>query len=184
MLLNKELEDKIVDLLIDDGLVDSGLVQNAYNEVRKSGQPILSVLKAKNIADDDRIQHATAVVLNIKYADLRNIRFDRQKLLKVPQDVAERARIVPLGERDGQLYVAMIDTSNVQRMDYISTLVNMPIHGVMTSEAGIDNAMSQYVADLKDVNKVAEKEEQAASENADVITITQDSPIAKALMSK
>ena len=183
MLLNKELEDKIVDLLIDDGLVDSGLVQNAYNEVRKSGQPILSVLKAKNIADDDRIQHATAVVLNIKYADLRNIRFDRQKLLKVPQDVAERARIVPLGERDGQLYVAMIDTSNVQRMDYISTLVNMPIHGVMTSEAGIDNAMSQYVADLKDVNKVAEKEEQAASENAEVITITQDSPIAKALMS-
>ena len=183
MLLNKELEDKIVDLLIDDGLVDSGLVQNAYNEVRKSGQPILSVLKAKNIADDDRIQHATAVVLNIKYADLRNIRFDRQKLLKVPQDVAERARIVPLGERDGQLYVAMIDTSNVQRIDYISTLVNMPIHVVMTSEAGIDNAMSQYVADLKDVNKVAEKEEQAASENSEVITITQDSPIAKALMS-
>ena len=146
MLLNKELEDKIVDLLIDDGLVDSGLVQNAYNEVRKTGQPILTVLKNKNIADDDRIQHATAVVLKIPYVDLRNIRFDRKKLLKVPQDVAERSRIVPLGERNGQLVVAMLDTSNVQRMDYISTLVNMPIHAVLTSEAGIDNAMSQYVA--------------------------------------
>ena len=183
MLLNKELEDKIVDLLIDDGLVDSGLVQNAYNEVRKTGQPILTVLKNKNIADDDRIQHATAMVLKIPYVDLRNIRFDRKKLLKVPQDVAERSRIVPLGERDGQLVVAMLDTSNVQRMDYISTLVNMPIHAVLTSEAGIDNAMSQYVADLNDVNKAAEKEEQDASQNAEVITITQDSPIAKALMS-
>ena len=85
MLLNKELEDKIVDLLIDDGLVDSGLVQNAYNEVRKTGQPILTVLKNKNIADDDRIQHATAMVLTIPYVDLRNIRFDRKKLLKVPK---------------------------------------------------------------------------------------------------
>ena len=183
MLLNKELEDRVVDLLVEDGLVDSGLVQNAYNEVRKTGQPILAVLKSKKIADDDRIQHATAIVLNVPYVDLRNIRFDRQALLKIPQGVAERSRVVPLGERDGRLVVAMVDTSNVQRMDYISTLVNMPIHGVMTSEAGIDNAMSQYVADLKDVNKVAEREEEIASENADVITITQDSPIAKALMS-
>ena len=183
MLLNKELEDRVVDLLVEDGLVDSGLVQNAYNEVRKTGQPILAVLKSKKIADDDRIQHATAIVLNVPYVDLRNIRFDRQALLKIPQGVAERSRVVPLGERDGRLVVAMVDTSNVQRMDYISTLVNMPIHGVMTSEAGIDNAMSQYVADLKDVNRVAEREEEIASENADVITITQDSPIAKALMS-
>ncbi|MBR0482810.1 type II/IV secretion system protein [Candidatus Saccharibacteria bacterium] len=183
MRLNKKTEDEIVALLVEDGLVDGALVQSTYKEVAKTGQPILASLKTKGIVDDDRLQHATADVLKVPYVDLRNVRFDRQKLLKIPQEVAERSRMIPLDERNGQLVVAMIDTSNVQRMDYLSTLVNMPVHGVMTSEAGIDNALSQYVADLKEVDRVAEREEQIANTSEEVVTITQDSPMAKALMS-
>ena len=183
MLLNKELENKVVDLMVAEGLVDGGLVQSAYNEVKKTGQPILTILKTKGVADDDRVQHATAKILNIPYVDLRNIRFDNEILLRIPQDVAERSRIIPLGEKDGLMHVAMLDTSNVQRMDYITQLVGMPIKAVMTSEAGIDNALSQYVANLKDVDKAAEAEEKERAAAEEVLTITQDSPISKALTS-
>ena len=185
MLLNKELQDKIVSLLVENGLVDAGLVKKTYNEVAKSGQPILAVLRSKNIATDDCIQHATAVVMNTPYIDLRNIKFDKDKLLKIPQDVAQRSKVVPLDEQNGQLVVAVLDTSNIQRMDYLSTLVKMPIRAMMTSEAGVQNALMQYMADLKDVNKVAKQEEaqKNASDAANVQTITQDSPISKALSS-
>lgn len=185
MLLNKELQDKIVSLLVESGLVDAGLVRKTYNEVAKTGQPVLAVLRSKNIATDDCIQHATAVILGVPYIDLRNVRFDKDKLLKIPQDVAQRSKVVPLDEQNGQLVVAVLDNSNIQRMDYLSTLVKMPIRTMLTSEAGVQNALMQYMADLKDVNKVAKQEEaqKNSSDAANVQTITQDSPISKALSS-
>ena len=180
MLLNKEMQDKIVSLLVENGLVDAGLVKKTYNEVTKSGQPILAVLRSKGIATDDCVQHATAVALNIPYVDLRKIKFNKEKLLVIPQEVAKRSRVVPLDEQNGQLFVAMLDNSNIQQIDYLSTLVKKPIRPMLTSEAGVENALAQYMADLKDVDKIA-KQEDAQKGDADALTITQDSPISKAL---
>ena len=183
MLLTKELQDKVVSLLVEDGLVDANLVKRTYAEVAKSGQPILAVLKSKHIATDDCIQHATAIVTNVPYVDLRRCRFNKEALLKIPQEVAQRSKVIPLKEEDGQLFIAMLDTTNVQRTDYISTLTKMPLRQMMTSEAGIENALMQYVADLKDVNKAAKASEAEGSGEDEVQTITQDSPISKALSS-
>ncbi len=183
MLLTKELQDKVVSLLVEDGLVDANLVKRTYAEVKKTGQPILAVLKSKHIASDDCIQHATAIVMNVPYVDLRRCRFNKEALLKIPQDVAQRSKVIPLKEEDGQLFIAMLDTTNVQRTDYISTLTKMPLRQMMTSEAGIENALMQYVADLQDVNKAAKASEAEGSGEDEVQTITQDSPISKALSS-
>ena len=183
MLLSKEQQDSVVKLLVEDGLVDAALVKKTYTDVQKSGQPILAALKSKELVTDDAVQHATAIVTKTAYIDLRNIKFDKEKLLKIPQEIAERQKVVPLGLQAGQLVVAVLDPTNIQRMDYISTLVKMPVRPIMTSEAGIANAMMQYVADLKDVNKVAQNEEKERKENSEAQTITQDSPISKALTS-
>ena len=183
MLLTKELQDKVVSLLVEDGLVDANLVKKTYAEVAKTGQPILAVLKGKKIATDDCIQHATAVITNVPYVDLRRCRFNKDALQKIPQDVAQRSKVIPLKEEDGQLFIAMLDTTNVQRTDYISTLTKMPLRQLMTSEAGIENALMQYVADLKAVNKAAKDSEKEGNGEDEVQTITQDSPISKALSS-
>ena len=183
MLLSKELQDKIVNLLVEDGLVDVVLVKKAYNEVSKTGQPILAVLKSKGIVSDDCVQHATAVATNTQYIDLRNIRFDRELLLNIPQEVAKRSKVIPLQVMNGQIAVAVLDVTNIQKIDYISTLVKMPVRTLMTSEAGIQNALMQYVADLKDVDKVAQQEEDTQEAHSNAQVITQDSPISKALTS-
>ncbi len=183
MLLSKEQQEGIVKLLVEDGLVDVALVKVAYAEAQKTGQPIIAALKAKGYSHDDALQHATAIVTKTPYIDLRNIKFDKEKLLKIPQDIAERQKVIPLGLHDGQLVVAVLDPTNIQRMDYISTLVRMPVRPIMTSESGIQNAIAQYVADLKDVDKAAKKEEQEKKDSSEAQTITQDSPISKALTS-
>ena len=53
MLLTKEQQDNIVDVLIDYGLVDINAAKKVYAEVVKSGQPILAALKARGVATDD-----------------------------------------------------------------------------------------------------------------------------------
>jgi len=132
------------------------------------------------------VAHATAVVIGVQYVDLKNVTMDREVLLNLPQDVATRSMVVPVGEVNGQLVVAMIDVTNVQATDYLATLTGRPIKAVMSSEEGIRQVLSQYVGDFSSVKQAVKSTNEEVAQRAaasDVKTITQDSPISKALTS-
>jgi type IV pilus assembly protein PilB len=184
-LLTKELQEQVVKLLVTEGLVSAAQVQEAQEEVLKTRQPILAFLTSRKYTDDETVSHATASVMGIPYVNLNNVRIENDILLKIPYDVAERTMVVPLGEKNGQLYVAMLDAQNVQSTDYISTLVQKPVRTIMSSEAGIRLILAQYQGDftaVKDAVKTTNQEILASEQKADVKTITQDSPISKALV--
>ena len=183
-LLTKDAQEKVVKLLVDEGLVDGDQVRAAEQEVAQSKQPILATLTAKKLVSDDIVTHATAVVMGVPFVDLRNVRMDQEVLLNLPRDVAERSMVVPLGEINGQLAVAMLDVSNVQSTDYLATLTGKPIKAIMASEDGIRAALAQYKGDFSAVQravKTTNEETAQKARSADVKTITQDSPISKAL---
>ena len=183
-LLTKEMQEQVVKLLVSEGLVSAAQVQTAQAEVLKTRQPILALLTSKKITDDETVSHATANVLNVPYVNLNNVRMDQEILTLIPHDVAERSMVVPLGEKDGALYVAMLDAQNVQSTDYLSTLVQKPVRTMMASEVGLRAALAQYQGDFSAVQKAVKSTDQEIAQkaaNADVKTITQDSPISKAL---
>lgn len=181
-LLTHEAQEKVVALLISEGLVSREKVQEAMNEVAKTKQPLLATLTAKKITDAETISHATAVVMNVPYVSLKNVMFDPEILSLLPYDVVSRTMVVPLGEKNGQLYVAMLDVSNVQQTDYLSQLTQKPIRIMMASEEGLKSAIAQYRGDFTAVERAVKTTEASeVSHSADVKIITQDSPISKAL---
>lgn len=181
-LLTQEAQEKVVSLLISEGLVSSVKVQEVVEEIKKTKQPLLATLIAKKVTDAETVTHATAVVINVPYVSLKNVMFDPEILSLLPYDVVSRSMVVPLGEKNGQLYVAMLDVSNVQQTDYLSQLVQKPVRIMMASEKGLKSAISQYRGDFTAVEKaVKTSEADEASHGANVKIITQDSPISKAL---
>ena len=188
-LLTKDAQEKVVQLLITEGLVNADAVKQAQDTVAKSRQPILAYLTANGITSAETVAHATAVVMGVPYVNLKNVRMDQEVLLNLPKEVVDRSMVVPLGELNGQLVVAMLDVSNIQATDYLSTLTRKPIKPVMASEEGIRAILAQYTGDFSSVAKAVsasseEKQQQAAAaaaSSADVKIIAQDSPISKAL---
>lgn len=181
-LLTQEAQEKVVSLLISEGLVSSEKVQEVVEEIKKTKQPLLATLIARRVTDAETVTHATAVIINVPYVSLRNVMFDPEILSLLPYDVVSRSMVVPLGEKNGQLYVAMLDVSNVQQTDYLSQLTQKPIRIMMASEKGLKAAISQYRGDFTAVEKaVKTSEADEASHGANVKIITQDSPISKAL---
>ena len=181
-LLTQEAQEKVVSLLISEGLVSSAKVQEVVEEIKRTKQPLLATLIAKKVTDAETVTHATAVVINVPYVSLRNVMFDPEILSLLPYDVVSRSMVVPLGEKNGQLYVAMLDVSNVQQTDYLSQLVQKPVRIMMASEKGLKSAISQYRGDFTAVEKaVKTSEADEASHGPNVKIITQDSPISKAL---
>ena len=182
-LLTKDIQERVVALLQDEGLIDAQKVAEVRQNVALSKQPILATLVSQKLTSNETITHATAEVMKVPYVNLKNVKLDQEILLNMPQDVAERSMAVPLFEADGRLTVAMLDVTNVQATDYLATLVKKPIRTVMASEDGIRAILMQYRSDFSSVKKAAQssQEEQAQKRSSNVKTITQDSPISKAL---
>ena len=186
-LLTRETQDKVIKLLVDEGLADPAIVKSSTIDAEKAKQPLIAYLTSKGVINNEMVAHATAFVIGVQYVDLKNVTMDREVLLKLPQEVAERSMVVPIGEAGNQLIVAMIDVTNVQATDYLATLTSRPIKAVMSSEEGIRQVLTQYVGDFSSVRQAVKS---ANSENmqrqqlqSEVKTITQDSPISKALTS-
>ena len=183
-ILTKDTQDNVVKLLVEEGLVDAEKIKEAQTEAEQTKQPIFVLLRQKNIVANPIIVHATATVMGITYVDLENVKMDQDALLALPKEIAEKSMAIPLGEIDGILVVAMLDATNVQATDYLATLTQKPIRPVMASEEGIRAALLQYTGDFTNVKKAVKAtnlEAQQQQSSADVKTITQDSPISKAL---
>ena len=180
--LTEEAERRIIDLLLNEGLADSNLVQNFQQQASVEGKSILRELVEHRVISDDMVARGTAAILGVPYVELKNITIDQEILAKIPSEASTRVLAVPLGEKDGMLNVAMIDVTNVQATDYLASLVNQPIRVWMSSERGIREALEQYHGDFSGVNEaVKETNAEAEAEQKDVKTIVQDSPISKAL---
>lgn len=181
-LLTKDAENRIVSLLVSEGLADGTAVSNIKQEAENSGKPVLQELVSRQLITNDMIAHATAEIIGVPYVELKNITIDQDILAKIPGDASSRVLVVPLGEKDGMLNVAMVDPTNVQSTDYISNLINKPIRVWMSSERGVREMLERYHGDFSGVKEaVRETGEEAEEEHSNAKTIVQDSPISKAL---
>lgn len=181
-LLTKQAEEKIVNLLVTEGLADSRMVFGIQSQLSGDTRILDELLKRK-IINQDMIARATASIIGVPYVELKNIIIDQDILVKIPREAAERVLAIPLGEKDGLLNVAMADVTNVQATDYISNLINQPIRVWMSSESGIREMLDKYRGDFSSVKEAVKEtgEEVAEQAASNVKTIVQDSPISKAL---
>ena len=181
--LTKEAEDRIIELLLAEGLADATTVLGIKQQAEAEGKSPLTVLCERNIFNSDMVARATAVIINVPYVELKNITIDQEILQLIPSDASSRVLAVPLGVKDELLNVALTDVTNVQVTDYISNLVNRPIRVWMSSERGIREILDQYHGDFSGVKEAVKEtgEEAYEEQKKDVKTIVQDSPISKAL---
>ncbi|MBP9667992.1 type II/IV secretion system protein, partial [Candidatus Saccharibacteria bacterium] len=159
-LLTAELQEKLLDLLVDEGLVASSAIDGAKAEAASTNQPVLAILTQKGSVDDELLTHATAQVSGVPYVNLRNSVIDEKILNLLPSDIAERFMAVPLAEVQNRLAVAMIDANNVQAVDYLASRIERPIKVFMASEAGVRHILDQYKTDLSSVDEAAEQTEE------------------------
>ncbi|MEI7539699.1 MAG: ATPase, T2SS/T4P/T4SS family [Candidatus Saccharibacteria bacterium] len=182
-LLTGDIQEKLVSLLIDEGLVEASVLQEAKLLSTKTNKPLLGLLTEEKIVDDELLTHAIAHVSGVPYVSLVNSVIEQDILNLLPEDIAERFMAVPLAEVQNRLAVAMIDANNVQAVDYLSSRIERPLKVFMASEAGVRHVLGLYKTDLSSVDEAAQVSQAEATQesNKEVKTIVQDSPISKAL---
>ena len=181
-LLTDDIQDKLIKLLVDEGLIEKPVIDAAVKRAADINKPLFSLLADEGILDNELLVHAVAQVSGVPYVNLENSMISQDILSLLPSDIAERFMAVPLAEVQNRLAVAMIDANNVQAVDYLSNRIQRPLKVFMASEESVRHVLDQYKTDLSTVNMAAQaSQEEMRSETNDIKTIVQDSPISRAL---
>lgn len=181
-LLTDDIQDKLIELLVNEGLIEKSVINDALKRASESGKPLFSLLSEEGLLDNELLVHGVAQVSGVPYVNLSNSVISQDILSLLPSDVAERFMAVPLAEVQNRLAVAMIDANNVQAVDYLSNRIQRPIKVFMASEESVRHVLDQYKTDLSSVNAAAQaSQEESLSEAGNIKTIVQDSPISRAL---
>ena len=181
-LLTDDIQDKLIKLLINEGLIEKSVIDDALKRATENNKPLFSLLSDEGLLDNELLVHGVAQVSGVPYVNLSNSVINQDILSLLPSDVAERFMAVPLAEVQNRLAVAMIDANNVQAVDYLSNRIQRPIKVFMASEESVRHVLDQYKTDLSSVNVAAQaSQEESSSDTGNIKTIVQDSPISRAL---
>lgn len=182
-LLTADIQEKLKNVLIEEGLVESAVIDAAQQEAVSTNRQLVAVLVDKQIIDDEMLTHAIAHVSGVPYVNLTTTVINQEVLGLLSSDIAERFMAVPLAEVQNRLAIAMIDANNVQAVDYLANIIQRPIKVFMASEMSVRHILDQYKTDLSTVDEAAEvsQTESQSAAAANVKTIVQDSPISRAL---
>lgn len=182
-LLTADIQEKLRNVLIDEGLVAREVVEQAEEEAMSTNRQLVAVLVDKKIIDEELLTHSIAYVSGVPYVNLTSTIISQDVLGLLSADVSERFMAVPLAEVQNRLAVAMIDANNVQAVDYLANVIQRPIKVFMASETSVRHILEQYKTDLSTVDEAAEvsQTESQSAAAASVKTIVQDSPISRAL---
>ena len=187
---------QLEETLVSGGMLTAEKLAEARAAASKAKEPLIGYLIKNNYITDEQLTKANASITKVPYVNLTSARIDPKVLALLPQDIAERYMAVPLGEMQHRLVVAMLDADNVQAVDFLSNRIGRPLKVYVASEAGIRQVLRQYSShldtqmdkQLKDdltrtgvEPEAAPADAKAATPNAAIKTIVQDSPISKAL---
>lgn len=184
-ILTNDHQAQILETLVTEGLIQKSKLDAVVAHAEAKNIPVLDSLLDSRLVDEETIIHIEARLLGVPYVDLTGFSVDAEVLAMVPNNIAERSMAVPLSMAHGRLSVAMIDATNIQAIDYLTSLVKKPLKVFMASEAGVRHVLEQYGTDFSSVDKAAAVSEAenriAIEESEDIKVIVQDSPISKAL---
>ncbi len=188
--LSSTAQKGIEKAIVEQGLLTPEKFHQIRDDAEKKSVPLFSLLVSEGHISNEELTKTIAQVTEVPYVNLLNATIDPKVLSLLPLEIAERYMAVPLGEMQNRLIVAMLDADNVQAVDFISKKIGRALKVYVASEEGIRNVLKQYKDDInRDVTSALDtqikEQETEAREAARVAvkTISNDSPISKALTS-
>jgi len=141
-------KQKLGEALIELGFITKPELDMALlNDAQERTMPIGQILRTKmGIVDEQAITGALASKMGIPTVDLKD-KIAIDILARIPAAVAHRRRVVPLGEAEGALVVAIENPMDNAVLEELRAITRMKIQPVSASAQGISSALiSNYGA--------------------------------------
>ena len=136
--------------LLDSRLITESAWDEAEEEASKRGLPIKDILVSNGTVTEDDLRRIESHVLGIPFVDLRAQKIDPKILALIPEPIARKHNIIAFKKSDSLLEVAMLDTADLEAIEFIRKGVGLKIAPRLTDTDSMKAVLVQYQKSLKD----------------------------------
>ncbi len=124
--------------------VEQATAQNIYNDHKKGGMDIIDACLKHGIPESV-VMYACAQMLGLEPVQLSGLVLPQGLIDKIPGNVANSYRIIPVRMEDKTLVIATADPDNLAALDDLKFMLGVAqVRPALTSEASITEALAQY----------------------------------------
>ncbi len=132
-------------ILIEKGIVTEEQVAHALEIQRENPKIRLGeALVQMQAANWDQVYEALAELLGYRFVDLRMTRIPAEAIESMPKPIARKHNIVPVGEEEGVLVVAITDPFDLYAMDSLRFYLNREVRCVLAAPDAVEEAINKY----------------------------------------
>src|SRR5438874_9485174 len=171
-----EITNPLLSLIKEQSLIDDLQFEEVQAEFKRSGKPVIQILKDFGIMDLDTVLQVMADHLGAPVMKLAGKELPPEVIKAVPAASARMYQALPVGMDDGTLRVALAEPLNPARLDELGFVVKKNLQLVVADPAEVLRGIERYYPEqgedvsaiLKQLgsDKEIEQEVQAAQDDA------------------
>ncbi len=153
-------------MLLEEGLLTREQLDRAVAVQAETGTPLGRVLVDEGLVPEAELVKALARQIGIEYVDLTEITIDPAAAALVPEYLAQRYTVIPIGFEDDRLVVAMADPANVLAIDDLRAITGMDILPKVATRSDVEEAIKRLASFDDSVTDLAELAAERDAEDA------------------
>jgi len=134
--------DDLGKLLIDEQLITGRQLEKAASQSERTGEPLQKVLISLGFVTEKDVVEAMGRQMGVRFVDLDTMQLDPELARLIPEHLAQRYKVIPVGQLDNRLTLAMVDPLNVIALDDIRLITGFDIDPVIATEDSITKALN------------------------------------------
>jgi type IV pilus assembly protein PilB len=170
--------ERLGELLLHAGVITEEQLAEALVRQQAEGGKLGQVLVRQLIVDEDTIAHTLADQKGLEYVSLTTYDISREAASQIPERIARRSLIVPIGYRDGAILLAMADPLDIEAIDDVGLRTGRTVIPVVATGTQIQYAIEKFITSadaFEDLVMAVEEEE----DEEQVSIGTEDVPIVR-----
>lgn len=126
---------RIGDLLVEKKMISETQLQHALQEQKLTGRKLGATLVELGYVEENALLNLLSAQLNIPFVELKQFRFDRQLVQKLPETSARRYRVMLLREDIDGLLLGMADPTDIFCLDELQRILQKNIKPAVVRES-------------------------------------------------
>lgn len=140
-LISRSKED-LGKLLIEEQLITSRQLEKAASQAERTGEPLQKLLISLGFVTEKDVVEAMGRQMGVRFVDLESMTLDPELARLIPEHLAQRYKVIPVGQNDNRLTLAMVDPLNVIALDDIRLITGFDIDPVIATDDSITKALN------------------------------------------
>ncbi len=149
-----ENNDPIITFLLQERIVDEGILKAALDQQQQSGQSLLSILKRDYLLSEEQMIKIIAAVNKIEFVNLSPDMVDPMVAHLVSYEAASKHNLIPIKKEGDRLIIAMSSPLDLTVRDQIEMKTGYDVVPVAAMPAAIRQTI-HYHFNVADVTKQA-----------------------------